>query len=109
MKSTWSDHSYDYGNPNTGSGYGYAYNKAQKTDPKTGGARDDSDDEDARHYGSKVVSGDIIEMHCDMNKLELSFSVNGIDQGVAFREIEKTKYKVAVNLYVQDDMVTLLD
>ena len=44
-----------------------------------------------------------------MNKLELRFSINGIDYGVAYKNIEQTEYRVAINLSQVDDMVTLLD
>ena len=86
-------------------GYGYAYSIARKTNKR--GHAFVSDDENK--YGVKARSGDIIEMHCDMNKLELSFSVNGIDQGVAYENMEKTKYKAAINLYCEGDMVSLLE
>lgn len=58
-------------------GYGYAYDIGKKTIIQTGGAEKDE-------YGLKVKSGDIVTMHCDMIKLELSFSVNGMDQGIAY-------------------------
>ena len=87
------------------SGYGYAYSIGKITDEK--GEADHY--VGGNEYGIKAKSGDIIEMHCDMNKLELSFSVNGIDQGVACCNIEKTEYKAALNLYKKGDMVSLLD
>ena len=90
---------------NDNSSYGFAYNIAALIDPESG----ESHEEEWNRYGKEVTSGDIVEMHCDMNKLELSFSVNGVDYGVAYKDIEKTEYKVAVNLYRSGDTVTLLD
>ena len=87
------------GDPKTNSalyGYGYKFNKGRLTG---GGFQP----------GIKAKSGDIVEMHCDMNQLGLSFMVNGVDSGLAFENIDKTVYKVAVNLYEKNDKVTLLE
>ncbi len=45
-------------------------------------------------YGIKWGAGDVIEMRVDFEKQEMGYSVNGIDQGIAFRNIqlEKTYY-----------------
>ena len=80
-------------------GYGYEYNVGCLTYDGNG----------EREYGVKVEEGDIVEMYCDMNKLELRFSVNGTDYGVAFANIEDTEYRAAVNLLEVGDMITLLD
>ena len=84
-------------------GYGFAYNIGVLTDVKTGSA------DTEMKYGVKARSGDIVEMHCDMNRLELSFRVNGIDYGVAYKDIEKTEYRAAVNLCDNNAIVTLLE
>ena len=59
-------------------------------------------------YGVMVKSVDVVEMHCDMDKLELSYIINGVDYGVAYRDIEQTEYRVAANLYNIGDTVTIL-
>ena len=79
------------------SGYGYAYGFGIKV--INAGSRE--------KYGKICVTGDIIDMYCDLNNLQLRFSVNGIDQGISHK-IEKTKYKAAVNLFIKDDSIQLL-
>ena len=49
--------------------------------------------------------GNIVEMYCDMNKLEMSFIVNV----VAHKDIDETEYTVALNLYNVGDSITVLD
>eukprot|EP01084_Bolivina_argentea_P166138 288520_1 len=62
-----------------------------------------------RHYGKfKPKEGDIIEMIVDFDSLELSYIVNGIDFGVAFK-IEKTEYRAAIAMYYLADSITLLE
>ena len=84
-------------------GYGFAYNIGRLTDEAMGSSFQ------GRKYGQKAKSGDIVGMHCDMNKKELSFSINGVNHGIAYKNIENTEYKVAVKLYSHGDTVTLLD
>ena len=88
------------GNPPTDTalyGYGYKFNEGRLTHRRWS------------ERGVKATSGDIVEMHCDMNELRLSFFVNGMDTRLAFQNIDKTEYKVAVNLYEKNDMITLLE
>ena len=89
-----------------GTGYAFVYNVAALTDRRGGHVPQDST---KKLYGVKVESGGIVEMHCDMNKRELRFSINGIDYGVAYTNIERTEYRAAVALYEKDDIVSLLD
>ena len=49
-------------------------------------------------YGKICGENDIVSMKLDMNDLTLSYKINNIDQGIAFK-IEKTKYKAAIYLY----------
>eukprot|EP00483_Globobulimina_turgida_P006871 UN06883 len=39
-------------------------------------------------YGIRWVAGDVIEMRVDFEKQEMGYSVNGIDQGIAFRNLQ---------------------
>ena len=47
-------------------------------------------------------------MCLDMNALTLSYSVNGKDQGIAFRDIDQVQYKAAVYTYHRDECVQLI-
>ena len=48
-------------------------------------------------YGEICKSGDEIGMHLDLNKLTLSFSINGKDFGKAY-DVDKCQYKAAINM-----------
>ena len=50
-------------------------------------------------YGKNCKSGDIVEMILDMDECTLSFKMNDIDCGVAFRDIDSAKYRAAVFFY----------
>ena len=50
-------------------------------------------------YGKKCEVGDIYEMILDCHQWTLSFKVNDTDYGVAFSNIEETKYKAAIFMY----------
>ena len=56
-----------------------------------------SRDEWRNKYGEKCKKGDEIGMHLDLNKLTLSFSINGKDFGKAY-DIDKCEYKAAINM-----------
>ena len=58
-------------------------------------------------YGSTSDVGDIVEMTVNTNKKQISFSVNGDDDGVAYNNIDfqLRKYKMAV--YVLDKNVKI--
>eukprot|EP01084_Bolivina_argentea_P020381 37888_1 len=47
------------------------------------------------NYGVKCKDNDIICMHFDANLLILKYSVNNVDQGIAYY-VENTKYKAAI-------------
>ena len=62
-----------------------------------------------KKYGSKKLeSGDIIEVILDLNKLCLSYKVNDIDLGVAFKNIEKTTYRAAVTFYNKNEKISFI-
>ena len=79
-------------------GYAY-YLKGYKTTIERGDCGD--------KYGIKCKNGDIIQMILDLDKLALSFKVNGVDYGVAFNNIKQAKYKAAIWLYHEHDSVTI--
>ena len=83
-------------------GYGWSPCNAKLINTKTGICKKDDKD-----YGIKCDQGDIIEMFVDMNKLELSYVVNGQDFGVAFK-IRDSYYQAAINLFCTGDSITLL-
>ena len=53
-----------------------------------------------KSYGANCKDGDIVEMILNLEEYTLSFKVNDIDYGVAFEDIEKTKYRAAIFMYV---------
>ena len=51
-------------------------------------------------YGVDCQNGDILEMILNLNQYTLRYKINGKDYGVAFEDIEKTKYRAAIFMYV---------
>ena len=47
-------------------------------------------------------------MICDLEKYQLKFIINNHDYGIAFDEIEKTKYRAVINLHDVNDSIMLL-
>ena len=84
--------------------YGFANNCGRLISRQTGLSYEG---DDVRDYGIKTNAGDIIDMYCDMNALELRFTINGKDYGKAF-DIEPGKYRAVINLYDEDDSISLL-
>ena len=80
-------------------GYGYVCCKGRKTDGEALA--------DGEKYGIECKTGDIVDMHCNLDNLTLSYSVNGQNQGIAYK-IEKAEYKAAVNLYYKGNSVMLV-
>ena len=58
-------------------------------------------------YGIYPANDSIIEMILDLNKLTLSYIIDGKDYGKAF-DVEKSKYRAAVFFYTKGDAITLL-
>ena len=85
--------------------YGFAINAGKLISRETGSAYEGHD---IKKYGEKTKTGDIIDMYCDMSKLELSFAINDRDFGKAF-DIDAGKYRAAVNLYDSKDSISLMD
>ena len=72
-----------------GKSYGWIANAKYATD---------GDDETRRRYGTRqAYSGDVIEMILNLNKREISYSLNDVDLGIAFSDIEVTQYKAVVS------------
>ena len=61
----------------------------------------------ASTYGIQCGGGDMIEMYCDMDELTMGFIINNKDYGKAF-DIDKCKYRGAINMHDKDDSITLL-
>ena len=59
------------------------------------------------NYGERCNEKDIIDMYVDMNKLELSYSINGKYYGKAW-DIERTKYRAAVCIGTRDKIEFIL-
>ena len=54
-------------------------------------------------YGKKeCVTGDIVEMILDLNKMKLNYFRNGEDYGRAYKNIEKTGYKAVISMNQTD-------
>jgi len=82
--------------------YGFAANIGALVDPATG------HEDEERPYGLWCRGGDIVEMHIDLTRCQLSFKINGVDYGKAF-DIEKTAYRAAVNMSQVDDAVEIIE
>ena len=82
-------------------GYGFIMNNGMKTNPVSRG-----------HYGGlygvEVNNGDIVTMKLDLEKYELSYEVNGKYYGIAFGDIEPTKYRAALTMCHQNSKFTFL-
>ena len=59
-------------------------------------------------YGKLCKQDDIVDMILDFNKLQLRFKINGIDYGVAFKNIETTTYRAAITLFNSADEITFM-
>lgn len=49
-------------------------------------------------YGDVAKTGDVIDIYVDCEKRTVSFSINDIDYGVAFKDVKQGKYRLAVCL-----------
>ena len=78
-------------------GYGLVLPKGKLVDPDGGTSYLSKQYIDTNKIGG-FKKGDLIEMYLNMNKLELGYVINGIDQGIAYK-VENTKYKAAINMY----------
>ena len=68
-----------------------------------------TDEDIRREYGDRYCKqGDVIEMILNLNKLQLSYKVNGEDYGIAFNNISDTTYRAALCLHYSGDSVELL-
>ena len=72
-------------------GYAYIMNYGKLADRENFGSY-------GSDYGAICADGDIIEMILDMNKMTLSYKVNDKEYGVAFHNIDNTKYKAGLTM-----------
>ena len=90
-------------------GYGFISSCGKLSDASSAGCYgvNNKYNPDAYKYGKECVAGDIIEMHLDLEKLQLSYVINGRDYGVAF-QVEKTEYTAAVTIDWKGNSIQLL-
>ena len=62
----------------------------------------------ADRYGVPIYNGDILEMIVDLERLTVSYKVNDVNQGTAFKDIEKTTYRACITLGCLKDSFTLI-
>ena len=83
-------------------GYGWTFNYQEITTVAGSFSRH------IRYGKRKCLTGDIIDMILDLEKLEIRFIVNEEDWGVAFQNIEKTEYKAVVSANIELDAIELI-
>jgi len=84
--------------------YGFAANKGTLVEPKSGSGADEAN---AKRYGQRCGTGDVVEMNLNFETLELSFIINGTPYGCAFA-VEDTEYRAAVNLCQEGDCIQIM-
>lgn len=84
--------------------YGFAANKGTLVEPDSGSG---ADGENAKRYGQRCGTGDVVEMMLNFETLELSFIINGTPYGCAFA-VEDTEYRAAVNLCQEGDSIQIM-
>ena len=66
-----------------------------------------------QEYGQRINSKNtIISMYLDLNKRQLSFAINGEDQGVAFHEIKQEKdliYRFMALIYSEGSSIEIVN
>ena len=59
-------------------------------------------------YGIKCADGDEIEMIVDFNALTIKYIIQGVDYGIAYKDIPVGKYRPLVHLHRAGACVQLL-
>ena len=59
-------------------------------------------------YGVRLKKDDIVEMCLDLDALCLSYKINDISYGIAFKDIESCEYKAALSFWFGGDSIQLL-
>lgn len=83
-------------------GYGFAANAGTLVSPVTGKGADGG-----VKYGRRCSDRDVVEMVIDLDRLQLSYLINGKDYGKAY-SIEKTAYRAAINMCKVGDSVRIV-
>ena len=65
-------------------------------------------DQTNKPFGVACQTEDTVEMILDLSKSQIMYNVNGKSQGIAFEEIDKCEYIVAMNLEYNTDSIKLL-
>lgn len=84
-------------------GYGFAANSGTLVNPSSGKGADGG-----VKYGKPCSDRDVVEMVIDLDRLQLSYIINGKSYGPAFRDIEPTAYRAAVNMCKVGDSVRIV-
>lgn len=82
-------------------GYGYVLSEGFLANPNKYGSF-------GRQYGIHCKNNDVIEMIVDMDKLCISYKVNDQELGIAFKDIEETKYKAGLTTCYENTQFTFL-
>ena len=78
-------------------GYGYTN--------KTGTLTHDGE---RKRYGLRYKHGDILTMRLDLMSRELSYKINGKDQGIAYDNLPKGAYRLSIKLQFAEQKVSIL-
>ena len=60
-----------------------------------------------KKYGNPFKAGDKISIRLDMNSKTLAFTLNGDDQGIAFKNLPSGDYRLAITLTKKWQKITL--
>merc|ERR1719474_1256773 len=61
-----------------------------------------------KKYGEQFKAGDKVTVELDTNSKTLSFALNGVDQGVAFKNLPSGDYRLAASFFERTQKVVLL-
>ena len=65
--------------------------------------------DNSKYYGKLVQTGDIVDMHLDLNKYILRYAANDKDYGIAYDDILPCIYRACTDFCTIGDSVSLLE